>query len=357
MALKTTTSFAAISVLGASLLCAVVVTPAGAQQQPASSMQEKEHVVKKGDTLWDLAGTYLSNPFLWPCIYQANRAAIRNPNLILPAEHLVIPPKCGTVPPAPATEVAHAQTEVLRPTEAPARTDVESLPVPAHEYYAAPWLSEASRVPAVGRLMGGVDPSAVRERLPQSMHPHERLYVQYVGSKRPAEGDRLLVVSLSRRVKDRGWVVLPAGVLVVDSLRQDVMVATLAMQFRQVFPGFLAIPLDSMPEQALGAQQDVVEGPAGVIIDFLEQHPLNALGDVAFVTLGREQGLELGDELLSYVPERRDLNEEKLRLPAEPIARMLVVRVDDHAATARVLSLRTAALKPGVPVRVSRKRQ
>jgi nucleoid-associated protein YgaU len=32
----------------------------------------KVHIVVKGDTLWDLAKTYLGNPYLWPQIWEKN---------------------------------------------------------------------------------------------------------------------------------------------------------------------------------------------------------------------------------------------------------------------------------------------
>lgn len=43
------------------------------------------YVVKKGDTLWDLSGIYLSKPWLWPKLWGLN-PQIKNPHLIYPGD-------------------------------------------------------------------------------------------------------------------------------------------------------------------------------------------------------------------------------------------------------------------------------
>ncbi|HEX2167766.1 MAG TPA: hypothetical protein VHG09_11095, partial [Longimicrobiales bacterium] len=53
----------------------LVGNAAEAQEQPATP-QQREHQVRRGDTLWELARAYLDNPFLWRLIYDANRDVV-----------------------------------------------------------------------------------------------------------------------------------------------------------------------------------------------------------------------------------------------------------------------------------------
>jgi len=49
------------------------------------------HIVIKGDTLWNIAGKYYKNPWLWEKIYTANKSTIKDPHWIFPEQEFVIP--------------------------------------------------------------------------------------------------------------------------------------------------------------------------------------------------------------------------------------------------------------------------
>jgi hypothetical protein len=49
------------------------------------------YTVRKGDSLWKIAGKVYRNPFKWGRIYRANKGKIKNPNRIYPGQVLTIP--------------------------------------------------------------------------------------------------------------------------------------------------------------------------------------------------------------------------------------------------------------------------
>jgi hypothetical protein len=61
---------------------------------PIAQTAEQDYIIKKGDTLWDLAFTFLGDPFQWPQIWHQN-SYISNPNLIYPGNTLIIRGETG----------------------------------------------------------------------------------------------------------------------------------------------------------------------------------------------------------------------------------------------------------------------
>ena len=74
----------------------------GAAAAPASAAEclfrpnaPDQHVVVKGDTLWDISGTFLEHPWCWPQVWGMNREEIHNPHWIYPGQIVYFDRKNG----------------------------------------------------------------------------------------------------------------------------------------------------------------------------------------------------------------------------------------------------------------------
>jgi hypothetical protein len=65
----------------------LLALPLAAQDVELRDDHPEEYVVQEGDTLWDIAGRFLTRPWQWPAIWQAN-PQIDNPHLIYPGDKL-----------------------------------------------------------------------------------------------------------------------------------------------------------------------------------------------------------------------------------------------------------------------------
>lgn len=58
-----------------------------ADELTLSENAPKSYIVKKGDTLWDISGIFLKQPWLWPKLWRLN-PEVNNPHLIYPGDEL-----------------------------------------------------------------------------------------------------------------------------------------------------------------------------------------------------------------------------------------------------------------------------
>ena len=89
------------------LLVLAFCMPAGLLAQSASGTG-CAYTVKQGDTLWDLAGYYLKDPFQWSKIWEAN-PSVKCPDLIYPGNRLTIPGREGEEAAGPVAVTGEAQ--------------------------------------------------------------------------------------------------------------------------------------------------------------------------------------------------------------------------------------------------------
>jgi hypothetical protein len=341
--------------------------PAQAQEQPTQD-QQREHVVRRGDTLWDLARAYLQNPFLWRLIFEANRDVVENPHWIYPAERLIIPPILRQdAPDSPTRDLGDPIGDPVsddpmmeEPAPADEPTVVTTLDlrrpiVPLAEYLATPWVSRTAERQVVGRVLRLADPSAATDRLPSNLHPNDRVHIGSLTGARPQRGDSLVVVRIGREVGEWGRIVEPTAVLVVESADGSVATARVARQFGTARLGDPVLPLGPLPVIGLGEPEPVPMGPEGHLLQFVTPEAIHGPTDLAIISVGSASGVGIGDEFVVYVPARAVNSQLPDRLPPEPIGTVRVVKVDERTATVRVLSVSSAAMRDGLPVRMTRR--
>jgi hypothetical protein len=80
-------STVAIRIAAAALLSCAAIAPAWAATPAGFRLDAPDqHVVVKGDTLWDISSAFLNSPWRWPEVWGLNRDEIRNPHWIYPGQ-------------------------------------------------------------------------------------------------------------------------------------------------------------------------------------------------------------------------------------------------------------------------------
>jgi hypothetical protein len=172
----------AIRAAAAATFAVVAAIPAGAATtctfRPNAPDQ---HVVVKGDTLWDISGAFLEHPWCWPQVWGMNRDEIHNPHWIYPGQTIYF-------------DRVHGRLTLDKPGAAAAAADAGAPPlVRLSPQLRTENLDENNAVPAIPP--GAIEPFLTQPLVVEQQTlanaarivaaPEDRLYL--------GEGDRIYV--------------------------------------------------------------------------------------------------------------------------------------------------------------------
>jgi hypothetical protein len=381
-------------VLARSLVLAALIALPGAlaAQQPATDVPET-HTVKEGDTLWDLARQYYTDPLLWPRIYQMNTGVVEDPHWIYPGEVLrlktegavtsvptegapvsgdpavVAAPVVTTTDSSaaePAMVAAEPEAAVVAEASAPASADTAPVfptagamqvqpvfradfddnfrAITRAEFYQAGFMTEGKSL-TYGELLGPVAPTQVSARGSQAARLYSQVAMRPPTAGAYQVGDSIMAVWIDPRgFGQYGNIVVPVGMIRVTDVSRPEVLGEVVAQYNSMIPGMKLLPAEKFSERRGIRPQPIADGVEGTIIAFRSKDVLRGIQDIVMVDRGREGGVMPGDIL-----EARRTIEPRDKMPAvipEVVARLQVVHVGDKSATARVIWVQY----PDIPV-------
>ncbi|HEY4216949.1 MAG TPA: LysM peptidoglycan-binding domain-containing protein [Gemmatimonadaceae bacterium] len=371
-----------LATLGASAVCPRAIA---AQRPPSTAPTPSEHTVKRGDTLWDLAKTYLGDSFQWPEIYRLNTDQIQDPHWIYPGEVLKLPGATPTVaavepPPAaatvttvttPAPTPAPMAAPALRPVApaSPAPTavavaardttpDLDGAPsvVRTGEYAAAPWVDQKGGPARSGYIMQAADIPGIASADQSRMNLYQRVLLSPPAGDPAPDRQLYLAYRLGPLIEAFGQIVIPTGVLevITPTHAGEAATARVVKQFGEVLQGQRIMPFDTSPSIVHGAVVSVANGRTGKIRWILSEPVLPSTQDYFVVDIPRGDA-NPGDQIELYKPRQPATEGRDLAIPELHIAWAQVIRVTPYGATAIITTQEEPKIEEGTAARVAAK--
>lgn len=295
----------------------------------------QEHTVVTGDTLWDIAGQYLGDPFKWPEIWQLN-PDIEDPHWIYPGQIVKIrelkrvAKKPLAIQPTivPLREAAEPEMTFVIPPEIIARETTFKYRVQAN---LIDYISRKN-VKSQGEIVEVWDD----ERL---LGQGEKFYFTY---DEPLKvDDALALFKVEEKVSDRyghkkmGYIVDFVGqlrVIKAETVKKNTYYTgeiessstDAEVDDRLMYTEPKTVEVVANPAKADKSGFIVASSPgSGVML---------GQGDFCFINLGADEGIEVGNTFLVY----KSSSVEPKRHPRYLVGQMIVIRVAETSSTALI---------------------
>jgi LysM repeat protein len=341
-------------------------------QSPAAG---RTHLVRTGDTLWDLSRTYLGDPFLWPEIYRLNTDVVEDPHWIYPGEQLRIPAGSGDMSVVATGETggggggegesarfgptmfsqrwgraqqSTGRLSLIGRTEAPLNR--------AGEYYAAPWVDRDGGPGGAGRLVASADLTVAQQSNRDRLQVGDRVLLTPPAGEHAERGSRYLAFELGPDLPGKGQVVLPTGVIIVEEQSPrdgEALHARVLSAYDNVRIGQGLIRMDSVTLPTTRPEPVDLGALDAKVIWLRGDNVLPSLHQYIVLDRSMHDGVKQGDQFT--LMKRAHKSDAGVKIPNEPIATVQVVRVTAYGSTAMIIDQQQPAIREGNDAKLSAK--
>ncbi len=324
------------------------VEAAGAQ---AATPDAERHTVQQGDTLWDISGKYLQDPYAWPKVWSYN-PEIPNPHHLNPGQEIRLGPAKGA-PPAPV------QLDAAAP-QAPEESGDADLKRPelASDDVKVVGPYKIGVAPVSGRLVRR-DTFITRKELEEAgritsafdekfiLTPEDQAYVRFGPGVTPQAGQRYLVFEPASEVlhpvshKPFGWRTSIIGTVRVLSVEGGVATVRILSSYAPIERGALVSPYADRLNGHVAEKPNRADVKGVIVASQFDEVSQIGASDFVFVDRGSADGVEDGN-VFTVVRQGDPVDPAGVReldrkpLPDEAIGSLVVVDAREHSSTVLV---------------------
>ncbi|HZV80714.1 MAG TPA: LysM domain-containing protein [Geobacteraceae bacterium] len=312
---------------------------AGAVVQGAQQGEPTVYIIKKGDTLWGLSNRFMKDPYYWPNLWARNPENIVNPHFIFPGQKLRVYSDRIEVEPVKKSETSPVATPAEPSSVTGEVKEQLDVPVPERHFTVnggEGFIAGSSFKPS-GYIIAG--------QHNRQIYAEDDLVYTDIGRNFGGKvGDRYTVfknygpVSHPLTNQILGYRVAALGTLQLTEIENRSSKALITSSFMEIEPGSSLAPYRNMRKEVTLRAADLDLN--GYIVETRTGNKAIAAGDVAYIDLGENQGVKVGNML--YVVRKAETEIKfysgvDYDLPVDVLGALVVVETAENTSTALVV--------------------
>ncbi|MEO0232508.1 MAG: LysM peptidoglycan-binding domain-containing protein [candidate division WOR-3 bacterium] len=306
----------------------------------------REHVVKKGDTLWDIAGYYYNNPFAWVAIWKENMDKIKDPHWIYPGQVFVIP----EIPPEEAAKIGVPFYPVPERVPVPEVTVLKPpLPAVAPDLIlSAGFVDFVENVKPFAKLID-TEPKGIK-----NLYYYQKAYIDKGSLDGVKEGDLFLVYDIGPGIKSKrkgslGNYFKILGKIKVLKVSEKASCVEILPSYDLIHVNNLIMPI-SLPEipydvKLVPSTRDI---KAQIVYRTHSENEILKPFEIVIIDAGEEDGVKIGDLFEIY----REKEIKGVKAPYIFLGTLQVLNVKKKSSTCYIRSVTREDIKVGDYVRL-----